>query len=156
MPMMENIIAKILLKKKLTISVAESCTGGLISSALTDIPGSSAYFVSGIVAYANETKIHLLEVSPEIMKAHGAVSKEAALALAQNVRRLCRTHIGLSVTGIAGPRGGSSLKPVGTVFVAVSLGNHLYFKKYLFMGVRRKIKRQAKDAAFQMLKECLT
>ena len=154
-PVIEKTISEILRKKGLTLAVAESCTGGLISSSLTDIPGSSQYFLCGIVAYANKTKSDLLNVPAELIKMHGAVSQEVALALAQNVKHLAKTNIGLGITGIAGPQGGTPLKPVGTVFIAVSIAHHHYFKKYHFAGNRSSIKKQAKDAALQLLKECL-
>ncbi len=154
--MLEKTIAKILLKKKLTLAVAESCTGGLLAHALTNIPGSSKYFLFGIVAYSNESKIKLLGVSPQILKEHGAVSKEMALELAKNARHLGQANIGIGITGIAGPTGAMPLKPVGIVFIAISIGHNLYFKKFIFSGNRLKIKEAAKNAAFGLLKECLT
>jgi len=153
--MMEKILARILTKKKLTIAVAESCTGGLISHSLTNIPGSSKYFLLGITAYANETKTRLLNVDPETIRKHGAVSKETALELAANVKHLASANIGLGVTGIAGPGGGEPFKPVGTVFVAASIGHNIYFKKFVFSGNRLKIKNLAKDAALKLLLTCL-
>ncbi|HAJ56956.1 MAG TPA: competence protein ComA [Candidatus Omnitrophica bacterium] len=154
--MIEKTISDILTKKKLTLSVAESCTGGLLSHSLTNIPGSSKYFICGVVAYSNETKIKVLNVAHDTLKEHGAVSKETALALANNIRHITGTNIGIGITGIAGPGGGSALKPVGTVFIAVAIGHHMYFKKFRFSGNRLKIKSQAKDAALNLLKECLT
>jgi PncC family amidohydrolase len=154
--MIEKKVASLLLKKKLTLAVAESCTGGLVSCALTDIPGSSRYFLAGIVAYSNEAKIRLLGVSPRLIKEHGAVSKETAMAMAENVKRLTQAHIGIGITGIAGPTGGTVLKPVGTVFIAVRLPHHIYFKKFLFSGNRLRIKRLGKDEALHLLEECLT
>lgn len=154
--MIEKTIARILRYRHLTLAVAESCTGGLIASRLTDIPGSSVYFVAGIVAYANEAKIKILGIDHETIRKFGAVSRQTAMAMAQNVRHLFGTHIGLAVTGIAGPAGGSTAKPVGTVFISVSLGHRTYFKKYQFRGSRLEIKKLAKNAALALLKECLS
>jgi nicotinamide-nucleotide amidase len=153
---MEKKATEILLKRKLTIAVAESCTGGLVADSLTNIPGSSSYFICGIVAYANSAKIKLLHVKPQTLKKHGAVSQETAIELARNIKRLAKTSIGLSTTGIAGPGGGTEAKPVGTVFMAIAIGRHAYFKKYLFSGNRLDIKHQAKNASLQLLYECLT
>ena len=153
--MIEKTVARILTQKKLTLALAESCTGGLVADSLTNIPGSSKYFILGIVAYSNETKIRLLNVPREALVQHGAVSKEIALLLAQNVKRLGQADVGLGITGIAGPGGASSSKPVGIIFIAVSLGHHNYFKKFKFSGTRLKIKRLAKDSALALLLECL-
>ncbi len=152
---MHKIVAQALLQKNLTIAIAESCTGGLVSSSLTDTPGSSKYFILGIIAYANKAKIKILNVSEETIVKHGAVSKETALELANNVRHLAKTNIGLGITGIAGPGGGEHLKPVGTVFIAVAIGHRLYFKKFIFKGNRLKIKKSAAQAALKLLHECL-
>lgn len=156
MAMIEKIVARVLTQKKLTLALAESCTGGLVADSLTNIPGSSKYFALGIVAYSNKAKIKLLNIPGEVLRQHGAVSKETALLLAQNVKRLGQADIGLGITGIAGPSGATSLKPVGIVFIAVSLGHHNYFKKFNFSGTRLKIKRLAKDAALALLIECLS
>ncbi len=154
--MIEKTIAKILTKKKLTVAVAESCTGGLLANSLTDVPGSSKYFLLGVTPYSNESKIKILGLSPDVLKEHGAVSKETALELAKNVRHLAQANIGIGVTGIAGPTGAMPSKPVGTVFIAVSIAHNLYFKKFNFSGNRLQIKKAAKDAALNLLKECLT
>ena len=154
--MLERTIARILTKKKMTLSVAESCTGGLISDSLTNIPGSSKFFICGITAYSNDTKIKLLGVSPDVIRDHGAVSKETALQLSENIKRITNSDIGIGVTGIAGPGGATPSKPVGVVFISVCVSRHCYFKKFNFSGNRIKIKRLAKDAALRMLKECLS
>ncbi len=154
--MIENSVARILTKKRLTLALAESCTGGLVADSLTNIPGSSKYFTLGIIAYANEAKIQLLNIPAEVLKQHGAVSKETALLLAKNVKQLGHTDVGLGITGIAGPGGASPSKPVGIVFIAVSIDHHNYFKKFNFSGNRLKIKHLAKDAALQLLLECLS
>ncbi|MFH1691281.1 MAG: CinA family protein [Candidatus Omnitrophota bacterium] len=152
---MQKIIADTLTKKNLTIAVAESCTGGLISSELTDIPGSSKYFMFGIVAYSNDIKTEILNVAKETILKHGAVSKETALEMANNVRHLAKTNIGLGITGIAGPAGEEPLKPIGTVFISIAVGHHLYFKKFIFKGSRLKIRKSATKAALKLLYECL-
>ncbi len=154
--MLERTIAQILTKNNQTLSIAESCTGGLIADSLTNIPGSSRYFLLGVVAYSDDAKIKVLGIPQETIKEHGAVSKETAMALAQNVRHLSQANIGIGVTGIAGPGGATLFKPVGTVFISVSIGHHTYFKKYNFSGSRLAIKTKAKDAALQLLKECLS
>ena len=154
--MIEKTLAKILLKKKLTVAVAESCTGGLMAHTLTNTPGSSRYFFCGIVAYANQTKIHLLGIPLSLIKEHGAVSQQIAIAMAQNIKHLTQTSIGIGITGIAGPGGGLPLKPVGTVFIAVTYGHHTYFKKFAFRGNRLKIKEQTRDAALLLLYQCLS
>jgi len=153
--MIEKTIARILKKEKLNLAVAESCTGGLIAHALTNIPGSSEYFCCGIVAYSNQAKQKLLKIPAEMIKTRGAVSKEIALAMAANIKHLSQAHIGLGITGIAGPGGGTTSKPVGTVFIAISIGHHAYFKKFNFTGNRIHIKQKAKDAALSLLKTCL-
>lgn len=119
----EALAAKVggLLKAKgWCVATAESCTAGLVSHLLTNIPGSSTFFVGGVVAYANAVKQALLGVSAACLAVHGAVSRETALAMAQGVRRLLHSDVGVAITGIAGPDGGTAAKPVGTVFVAVS------------------------------------
>jgi PncC family amidohydrolase len=153
--MIEKTIIKLLTRKRLTLSIAESCTGGLISHSLTNIPRSSKCIRLGIVAYANEAKTKLLQIPTQLIKERGAVSKEIALKLAQNVKHLAGTNIGLGITGIAGPSGGTKLKPIGTIFIAVSLSHTTYFKKFFFKGNRISIKTQAKDAALKLLEECL-
>ncbi len=152
---MQNILAKTLTNRKLTIAVAESCTGGLISSYLTDIPGSSKYFMLGIIAYSNGIKIKLLKVLEETILKHGAVSKETALEMANNIRHLAKTNIGLGITGIAGPGGSEHLKPVGTIFISVAIGHRVYFKKFMLKGGRLKIRKIAAKTALKFLYECL-
>ncbi|MFH0877156.1 MAG: CinA family protein [Candidatus Omnitrophota bacterium] len=153
--MTEHTIAEILTKRKLTLAIAESCTGGLVCDALTNKSGSSKYFRLGIVAYANESKTRLLGVPASILKKHGAVSKETALIMAKHIKHLGQANIGLAITGIAGPTGSSLAKPVGTVFIAVSIGHHDYYKKYAFAGNRLTIKKRAKDAGLELLYQCL-
>lgn len=144
----EKEVSKILLSHNLTISVAESCTGGLISHRLTNIPGSSKYFKMGIVAYENIAKIEILGVKLKTIQDFGAVSSQTACEMALRIKKLSNTNIGLGVTGIAGPGGGSAEKPVGLVFIAISTKTGVNTKKFLFSGSREEIKNKATDAAF--------
>jgi PncC family amidohydrolase len=151
---MPHRIARLFIRRKWTLAVAESCTGGLITHSLTDIPGSSRYLRGGVIAYANSLKQGLLKVETRILQRHGAVSQETALAMAAGMRRLARSHAALAITGIAGPDGGTPTKPVGTVFIACALGRRLAFKKFRFRGGRRAVKEQAKKAALAFLLRC--
>lgn len=151
---------KILRKKGLTLAIAESCTGGLISSRITDVAGSSDYFLCGIVAYSNRIKEKLLGVSfrhcerPKGAKQsqkYGAVSKQVALKMAQGVRLLAGTDIGVGVTGIAGPAGGTRSKPVGLVYIAVVTDKKQIVRKFHFKGSRKEIKFKASEAALDLI-----
>ncbi len=139
----------------LTIAVAESCTGGLLSSMITDVPGSSGYFLGGVVAYSNETKKRLLKVSPSSLKKYGAVSARVAADMARGVSARLSSDIGLSITGIAGPGGGSVKKPVGTVYIGISIDGRSFVKGFRFKGTRRSIKRQSATSALNALSEFL-
>jgi nicotinamide-nucleotide amidase len=133
---MEEVVAQLLFAKKLTIAVAESCTGGLISHKLTNIPGSSAYFKRGFITYSNTAKMELLGVAEKTLEKYGAVSSETAAEMAIGVRRVSRTDIGLSATGIAGPGGGTREKPVGLVYLGCSLKDYIITEKYRFFRDR--------------------
>jgi nicotinamide-nucleotide amidase len=117
---METKIGELLTKKGLKLSIAESCTGGLISNMITNVSGSSNYFERGIISYSNRSKIEILGVKEELIEKYGAVSKECAVKMAEGVRQISGSDIGLAVTGIAGPSGGTAQKPVGTVHIAIS------------------------------------
>ncbi len=149
---MEVELGKILREKNLTISCAESCTGGLLTSKLTDVAGSSAYVQGGIVSYSNEIKNSILKVKAETLKEFGAVSEQTARQMSSNVRELFKTDIGVGVTGIAGPDGGSIEKPVGTVYISVSDSDKTFVKKFNFSGSRIEIKNQTCNAAMSMIK----
>ncbi len=151
----EKKIGTILLQKGLTISVAESCTGGLISKRITDVPGSSVYFLSGLVTYSNAAKTKFLSVPERTIARHGAVSEIVARGMAKGVRESLRSDIGLSVTGIAGPGGGSPEKPVGLVYMALSSGKRVFVAGHVFDGNRGKIRRQAADKILEMLLDYL-
>ena len=137
------------------LSIAESCTGGLIGHLITSIPGSSAYFLGGIISYSNQAKCDLLGVSPEILKVYGAISDQVAREMAVGVKERFKSDIGLSVTGIAGPDGGSLEKPVGTVFMGFSLDAEPFSKKYLFKGKRTEIKEQTAETALENIRRYL-
>ena len=152
---MEDPLAKLLLKKSLTISVAESCTGGLIGHIITGTPGSSVYFLGGVISYSNESKCDILGVSNETIIKYGAVSHEVAKEMAGGVKKRFKSDLGLSVTGIAGPEGGSADKPVGTVYMGFKDKNNLFSKRYLFPGDRGKIKQKTAETALENIKRYL-
>jgi nicotinamide-nucleotide amidase len=152
---LEEIIAVALMEKRLTVAVAESCTGGLIANRLTDVPGSSVYFERGLVTYSNEAKIQLLGVPAEIINQHGAVSEETARLMAEGVRRNAKTALGLSSTGIAGPTGGTKEKPVGTVYVALADGAQTICRHYAYRWDRKRNKLVSSEAALFLLKNYL-
>ncbi len=131
-----NIIKK-LSKKKLKISFAESCTGGLLSSTITSISGASKIFNLGLVAYSNQSKIKVLKVSKKIIRKYGTASEQVCKAMAKNVSKIGKTNMSVSVTGIAGPNGGTRKKPVGLVYVGIKKGNKISIKKYLFKNKGR-------------------
>ena len=131
-----NIIKK-LAKKKLKISFAESCTGGLLSSAITSVSGSSKVFTLGLVAYSNQSKIKVLKVSKNIIGKYGSVSEQVCLAMVKNLSKISKTNISVSITGIAGPSGGTKIKPVGLVYVGIKKGNRVKAIKYLFKNKGR-------------------
>ena len=135
-PLAEKVV-KILIKKKLTISFAESCTGGMVSSAITAISGSSKVFTLGLVVYSNKSKINVLKIPKNIIKKYGAVSEQVCLTMVKNVSKISKTSISLSITGIAGPDGGTKNKPVGLVYVGIKKGNKIKVKKYLFKNRQR-------------------
>ncbi len=144
-------VGRMLRKRQITMAVAESCTGGIISNRITNVGGSSKYFKMGVVAYSNEIKESLLGVSPRSLQKHGAVSKEVALEMAKGVRLLANTDIGIGVTGIAGPTGGTRSKPVGLVYIALVTNKNRIVKKFKFKGSRKDIKLQASQAALDLI-----
>ena len=149
---LEGIVAALLTEKGLTLSVAESLTGGLITDRLTNVPGSSVFLNRGIVAYSNECKMDLLGVPARILEQHGAVSEETAALMARGVRKLGKTNLGLATTGIAGPTGGSEAKPVGTVYIAVSDGDKTECRHFAFRWDRRRIKEISAQWALDLLR----
>ena len=147
-------LGSLCVKKKLTLSVAESCTGGMIGAAITAIPGSSEYFSGGVVSYNNEMKHNVLGVPRLVLEKKGAVSAETVKAMVKGVRRLCKTDCAIAVTGIAGPDGGTKKKPVGLVYAGTGAGKKVRAFKYYFKGNREEIRRQTvREALERMIKE---
>ena len=130
-------IVKLLIKKKLKVSFAESCTGGLLSSSITSINGSSKVFILGLVAYSNQSKMNILKVPKKTITKHGAVSYETCLSMVKNLNKISKTNISVSITGVAGPKGGTLKKPVGLVFIGIKKDNKTLIKKYLFKNMKR-------------------
>ena len=130
-------IVRLLGKKKFKISFAESCTGGLLSSTITQISGSSKVFTIGFVTYSNQSKINTLKVPENTIRKYGAVSYETCLSMVKNLNKISKTNISVSVAGIAGPKGGTKKKPVGLVFIGIKKGNKTLVRKYLFKNKKR-------------------
>ena len=152
MKLLAKKIVKILTKKKLTISFAESCTGGMLSSAITSVGGSSKVFNLGLVTYSNESKIKVLKVSKKIIRKYGSVSEQVCLAMLKNLSKISKTNISVSITGIAGPSGGTKIKPVGLVYVGIKKGNRSEIKKYLFKNKGRAyIQKIAVDKSLRLI-----
>ncbi|MBI3741517.1 MAG: CinA family protein [Chloroflexi bacterium] len=152
---MEIVIGELLIAQKQTLALAESCTGGLISHWLTNVPGSSAYLVASVIAYAYEAKVAALGVAWETLNQYGAVSAETVTAMARGVREKFSATIGIAVTGIAGPGGGTPDKPVGLTFIALAAPNDLQIEKHVWRGNRLENKTQSAHAALQLLKKYL-
>ena len=148
-------VGKLLQKRKLKLALAESCTGGLVSNRITDIPGSSEYFWGGVVAYAYEAKVELLGVSWDTLNSRGAVSRDTVLEMARGARRVLSTDIAVSVSGIAGPGGGTAEKPVGTTWIGLVTDNGEWATVFHFSGDRAHIKQAAADSALQILLDYL-
>lgn len=149
---LEEVVAQLLTTHNATISSAESCTGGLLAQRLTSIPGSSSYFLGGVVSYSNELKTAWADVPPEVIQTKGAVSSEVAIALAQGIRRQVGSTFGVGITGIAGPGGGSEEKPVGTVHIALSHSGGVKERGVLFPGDREAIRWHASQLALDMVR----
>lgn len=152
---LEEVVGKLLRQKEKTLAVAESCTGGLLSNRITNIAGSSDYFLQGIVAYSNQAKIIELDVSPSLIEKHGAVSEEVARAMAGGIRRRALSSFGIGITGIAGPGGGSPEKPVGLVYIALDSEASTECSRNVFLGRRESIKFQSSQKALDMLRKNL-
>ena len=145
-------VVKLLIKKNLKISFAESCTGGLLSSSITSISGSSKVFTLGLVTYSNQAKINILKVPKKIIMKHGAVSYETCLSMVKNLNKISKTNISLSITGVAGPKGGTKQKPVGLVFIGVKKGNKTLVKKFLFKNrTRNSIQRSTVNKSLNLI-----
>jgi nicotinamide-nucleotide amidase len=153
---LEQTVGKLLVEHKMTLAVAESCTGGLICHRLTEVPGSSEYLERGFVVYSNRAKMEELGVPSEVLENHGAVSTQTAEAMAQGVRRVANTGLGLSVTGISGPGGGSPDKPIGTVFIGMATARGVVSKHYTFFGSRSQVKQSSAATALDWIRRFLT
>ena len=152
---MEEVVGLKLTVGGYTLSVAESCTGGLIAQRLTDVPGSSKYFIEGVVAYSNDAKTRTLGVEPVLLLEHGAVSAPVAEAMAEGIRKRARTDFGLSITGIAGPGGGTDDKPVGLVYIALADDAHTEHRRFIVPGDRQLIRWRSSQAALDLLRRRL-
>jgi len=152
---LEEVVGRLLLQRRQTLALAESCTGGLISQRITRIAGSSAYYLGGAVTYSNEAKMSFLGVKATTLKEHGAVSRETALEMSQGIRRKTGADVGLSVTGIAGPSGGSAAKPVGTVWISVAMEKFHEARLFQFHGERERVMLGASQAALNWLRTSL-
>ncbi len=153
MPSILKEIRAFLVKNKKTLSVAESCTGGLLSSLLTNHSGSSKFFTLGVVVYSNFSKHKILKIPLSVINNYGAVSRQVDIALAKNVRRVAKTSYSIGITGIAGPTGAVAGKPVGTVFISISGKNKTICRRFQFRGARSTIRRQSALTALKLLKE---
>ena len=154
---MEEVVGGVLLERRLTVAAAESCTGGLMMTRLTEVPGSSAYVLGGVVSYSNEMKRDVLNVTESQLREYGAVSEPVAVTLAENAKKIAGSNIGVSITGIAGPGGGSPQKPVGTVVIAVvDASGVAKVRTFQFIGDRAQVRFQASQAALEMIRRQLT
>ena len=149
-----NKLVKKLIQKKLKISFAESCTGGMLSSTITSISGSSKVFNLGLVTYSNKAKIEILKVPKKIINKHGAVSNQCCLSMVKNLSKISKANISVSITGVAGPNGGTKLKPVGLVYIGIKKGNKIVVQKNIFKN-KNRISIQ-KATTFKVLKTVLT
>jgi PncC family amidohydrolase len=149
--MLAEDIGSLLRDRKETLAVAESCTGGKVGDMMTDVPGSSDYFLGGVISYGNQAKIDLLGVSRKTLDTKGAVSEDVAIQMARGAREKLRSTYGLGITGIAGPKGGSTTKPVGLVYIAVASPNDAICERNVFKGSRTDVKRAAAERSLKML-----
>ena len=149
-------ILKLLTKKKLTLSFAESCTGGLLASSITSISGSSKVFNMGLVTYSNNAKVKLLQVPKKTITKYGAVSHETCLSMVKNLSKISKANISISITGVAGPNGGSKTKPVGLVYIGLKKGSKIIVKKNLFKSKKRiSIQKASAKQALKMILKIL-
>ncbi|MBY6837570.1 nicotinamide-nucleotide amidohydrolase family protein [Clostridium botulinum] len=148
----EEVLGRMLIDRGLTLSSAESCTGGLISSTLISYPGISEVFMEGAVTYSNEAKIRRLNVKKETLDKYGAVSEQVAIEMAEGIAKTSRTNIGIATTGIAGPGGGTAEKPVGLVYIGICIKGKAYARRYIFNGNREDVRNLATMSALDMVK----
>ncbi len=152
---LDDAVALLLRESGMTLSLAESCSGGLIAKRITDVPGCSRYFLEGVVTYSNEAKMRLLAVPADLLECCGAVSAECATAMATGISNASGSDIGIAVTGIAGPEGGSEEKPVGTVYIALATPEGCRASHFLFSGNRDEVRMQTACAALELLRRYL-
>jgi nicotinamide-nucleotide amidase len=152
---LEEVIVKLLAQHDRTLAVAESCTGGLLASRITNVPGASVVFLAGYVCYGNHAKVDMLNLDPQLIEKHGAVSEQVARALAEHARVHARSHYALATTGVAGPGGGSPEKPVGTVYIALAGSDETIAKRFFFPTDRETFKQIATEAALELLRRKL-
>ena len=152
---LEALVGRLLRECGRTIACAESCTGGLLTSRLTDVAGSSAYVMGAVVSYTNEAKVSLVGVHEATLKTFGAVSEKTAREMAEGVRRAIPANIGVGITGIAGPGGATAEKPVGLVYIAVAAEHMTHAVRHVFSGSRAEVKRQSTEAALAMVRDLI-
>ncbi len=152
---LEKILGCLLYLNSLTLAIAESCTGGFVSNLITNVAGSSSYFKGGIIAYSNEIKINILGVESKTIERFGAVSRKTAEEMAIGIKKVCKADLGLSITGIAGPDGGSEEKPIGLVYIGLSKGIDVIVKDFLFSGEREEVKEQSAYYAIDLVRRML-
>ena len=152
---MEKVVGELLMQRKITLSLAESCSGGLVSHRITNVPGISKCYLCGVVSYSNESKSMFLKVPPELIKERGAVSPEVALKMAEGIKQVTGADLSVGITGIAGPSGGSSEKPVGLVYIALSTKEGTIVRKNIFSGDRETIKWKTSQTALDLLRRFL-
>jgi nicotinamide-nucleotide amidase len=156
MKSLANKIVQKLSKKKLKISFVESCTGGMLSSSITSVSGSSKVFDLGLITYSNKAKIDILKVPKKIIDENGAVSKECCLSMVKNLSKISKANISVSITGIAGPNGGTNLKPIGLVYIGIKKGNQIMIKKNLFKNKNRNgIQRAAVNSSLNIINKII-
>jgi nicotinamide-nucleotide amidase len=151
----EETLGRLFRKKRLTIATAESCTGGMVAVRLTNVPGSSGYFLGSVVSYSNEVKMNVLGVSPDTLRKYGAVSSETAAEMAAGVCRVTGADVGIAVTGVAGPGGGTVHKPVGMVCIHVKLGRRHAAETLRLSGTRAQVRERAASAALDLCRRKL-
>ena len=154
--MLAKEVGELLRSRKETVAVAESCTGGKVGDMMTDIPGSSDYFLGGIISYSNQAKLDLLGVSSNTLASKGAVSEEVAIQMAHGARERLKATYGIALTGIAGPAGGSKTKPVGLVYIAIASSYEKACERNVFKGSRKEIKTLAAERSLNMLLEFIS
>ena len=148
-------IVNFLTKKKLNISFVESCTGGLLASSITSISGSSKVFTVGLVTYSNNAKINILKVPKNIISRYGAVSHQTCMHMVKNLNKISKTNISVSITGIAGPNGGTKIKPVGLVYIGIKFKKNNYIFKKTYKGKRQDIQRKTRDFIFSKINQLI-